>query len=251
MLKAALIGFYNLRREENAWDIIKKLSNWGYRALENGSFLLKGDVNENLKIMADMNFSALSLAVDFKDLKNDLDETIAKMRAIQVNKLCCYWSDAQNFSEAVEIAGVLEKAGEKLSGENMFLCYHNHDHEFKKSFNGVKFFDILLSHTSPENVYFNLDVGWASFGVENVSDLVRTLNSRIKILHFKDFYDFNKRDSFTALGTGKVKIQDLIVAANDIGMDYITVEQDVCRNLNCDDTVLLSYLTLKESGLVE
>jgi len=251
MLKAALIGFYNMHRNNNPWEIIKKLSDWGYRAVENGGFLLHGDVNENLQKMADMNFTTLSLATDMNGLQNNLDDIMQKMQTIKVNKLCCYWSDAQSFDEAVSNAKIFDKAGEILSKNNFFLCYHNHDHEFKKSFNGVRYFDILMTETSPENVYLNLDVGWASFVIENVPELVRRFNKRIKIMHFKDFYDFNIHESFTALSTGKVKIQDILVAANDIGMDYITVEQDTVRNLNTDDTVLLSYLTLKESGLVE
>jgi sugar phosphate isomerase/epimerase len=108
-----------------------------------------------------------------------------------------------------------------------------------------------MAQTSPENLSVNLDVGWASVAGENVPELIRRLNGRIKMMHFKDFHDLNDRDSFTTLGTGKVKIQDLILEADKIGIDYISVEQDKLRNLNCDDTVLTSYLVLKESGLVE
>ena len=251
MLKAALIGFYNTWNGENIWGIIEKISGFGYKALENGQFLLKGDVNENLKKLADMNFAVLSVATDIDGLQNKLDDIISKAKAIKVKNVVCYWSDPQSFDEAVEIAKIFDKAGAKLREADLYLCYHNHDHEFKKSFNGVKYFDILMTETSPENLFLDLDVGWSTVGGEDSVALVNRLGGRIRMLHFKDFYDLSDRNSFTSLGTGKVKIQDLIVAADKLDIEYITVEQDTLRNLNCDDTVLLSYLTLKESGLVE
>ncbi|MCL1859157.1 MAG: sugar phosphate isomerase/epimerase [Oscillospiraceae bacterium] len=251
MLKAALIGFYNMKSENDPWATIEKLSKWGYKALEHGGFLLKGDVQENLKKLSEYDFSVLSVSTDIDGLKNNLDDIIAKATAIKVKNVICFWSDPQNYEEAIEIAGIFEKAGEKLRGEDLTFCYHNHNHEFEKSFNGVKYFDILMANTSPENVCLNLDIGWVSFGGENAVELIKRVKDRIKLMHFKDFYDFNDRNSFTSLGTGKVKIQEILAEAAKLDIEYITVEQDVLRNLNADDTVLLSYLTLKESGLVE
>lgn len=249
MLKAALIGFYNLR--ENTWETVEKLSKWGYKAIEHGGFLLNGDVGENLKKLTDYDMKVLSTSADVDGFKNNIDDIIKKAHTIGVKNVICFWSDPQNYEQAVEIAEIFDKAGETLRREGLTLCYHNHDHEFKKNFNGVKYFDLLMAMTSPENVSLNLDIGWVAVGGENSAELVRRLGSRIKLMHFKDFYDLDKRDSFTALGTGKVDIQGMIVEADKLGIDYITVEQDFVRNLNCDDTVLLSYLILKESGLVE
>ena len=249
MLKAALIGFYNMR--DDAWEIIEKISGFGYKALEHGGFLFRGDVEENLKKLSDMNFSVLSVSSDLNGLQNNIDEVISNAKKINVKNVVVFWSDANSYEEAVENARAFDKAGAKLHSEGLTLCYHNHDHEFKKSFNGVKYFDLLLAHTLPENFSLDLDVGWVTVGGENAVELVKRLGNRIKLLHFKDFYDLDDRNSFTSLGTGKVKIQELIVEADKLGVEYITVEQDVVRNLNVDDTVLSSYLTLKESGLVE
>jgi sugar phosphate isomerase/epimerase len=193
----------------------------------------------------------LSASADLNRLKNKTDEIIAEAKAIQVKYVCCYWSCPQNYGEAVKIAEILDTAGEKLRGEGLVLCYHNHDHEFKQTFNGVKYFDILMAAASPKNLSVNLDAGWATVGGEDAPKLVGRLGDRIKLMHFKDFYDLNDRSSFTALGTGKVDIQGIIREADKIGVEYITVEQDSLRNLNCDDTALLSYLVLKESGLLE
>jgi hypothetical protein len=52
-------------------------------------------------------------------------------------------------------------------------------------------------------------------------------------------------------GTGVVNIGDSIRAACEIGgVEWMTVEQDQLRNLNAFETVLVSYLNLKEAGLV-
>ena len=251
MLKAALIGFYDMKGENDPWATIEKLSNWGYKALEHGGFLLKGDVNENLKKLSDMNFSVLSISTDNNGLQNNLDDIISKAHAIKVKNVINFWTDPQSYDEAMQIAELFEQAGEKLRKEGLNYCYHNHNHEFRKIFNGAKYFDLLMAHTSPENVCLNLDIGWVSVGGENTVEVIRRVKDRIKLMHFKDFYDLNDKNSFTALGTGKVKIQEILAEADKLGIEYITVEQDILRNLNADDTVLLSYLTLKESGLVE
>jgi sugar phosphate isomerase/epimerase len=250
MLKAALIGFYDFR-QTGPWEVIKKISGWGYKALEHGGFLFKGDLDENLKKLSEMNFSVLSVSADVDGFKNNLGEIISNAKKIRVKNVICFWSDPRDYAQAIEFAKVFDRAGETLRKEGLCLCYHNHDHEFKKVINGLKYFDLLLAETSPENLFLNLDAGWAAVGGEDVPKLMERVRDRIKLMHFKDFYDLNDRTSFTALGTGKVKIQDLVVKADEIGLDYITVEQDAVRNLNADDTVLLSYLTLKESGLVE
>ena len=251
MLKAALIGFYNMREFESPWVVVEKLSKWGFKALESGYFLLKGDVEENLKKLKEYDFSVLSISTDINGLQNNLDDIISKAKSIKVKNVVCYWSDAQSFDEAVENAKIFDKAGEKLREAGLNFCYHNHDHEFKKSFNGVKYFDILMAYTSPENFCLDLDVGWVSVGGEDTVELMRRIKDRIKMIHFKDFYDLNDKNSFTSLGTGQVKIQEILAEADKLDIEYITIEQDVLRNLNVDDTVLLSYLTLKESGLVE
>jgi len=251
MLKAALTGFYNLR-ESDPWETIKKISGWGYKAIEHGGFLFNGDVKENMKKLSDMDFKVLALSSDLEGFKNNLAKTVSNAQAIGVKYINCYWSDAQNYAQAAEVAEDLDRAGEQLRKEGLTLCYHNHDHEFKKSFNGARYFDLLMAHTSPENVALNLDVGWVTVGegTEKAPVIIRQLKDRIKLTHFKDFYDLNNRDSFTALGTGQVKIHELLAEVDKIGIEYISVEQDTLRNLNADDTVLLSYLTLKESGLV-
>jgi len=250
MLKAALIGFYDMR--DGPWDVVKKLTGFGYKALEHGGFLLKGDVNENLRKLADLDFGVLTLSSDIEGFKNNFGKITENAYSIGVKNVTCYWSDAQNYGEAAKVAADLNSAGENFRREGLYLCYHNHDHEFKKSFNGVKFFDILMAETSPENVFLNIDLGWATVGDDpaNVPGLIGRVKDRIRLTHFKDFYDLNDRDSFTALGTGQVKIQELTAEISKIGIEYITVEQDKLHNLGVDDTVLASYLTLKESGLV-
>lgn len=249
MLKAAIIGFYNLN--ESPWETTKKLSGWGYRAYEAGNFLLKGNPDENLKKLSEYDFKVLSTNADLNRLKNNIGEIASEADRLKVKYVCCYWSDPQNYGEASEIAEILDTAGSHLREAGLALCYHNHDHEFKKSFNGVKYFDILMSQTSPENLCVNLDAGWAAVGGENVPELIKRLCGRIKLMHFKDFYDLNDRSSFTALGTGKVDIAGIAAQADKAGLEYITVEQDSLRNLSRDDSVMLSYLTLKESGFVQ
>jgi sugar phosphate isomerase/epimerase len=72
----------------------------------------------------------------------------------------------------------------------------------------------------------------------------------IPAIHVKDLYSLSERGQFTAVGTGVVKVKESIAAANETGVDWVVVEQDRLRNLTPFETITVSYLNLKEAGLV-
>lgn len=53
-----------------------------------------------------------------------------------------------------------------------------------------------------------------------------------------------------AVGTGVVPVRRCVTAAGELGIEWIVVEQDRLRNLTAWETATVSYLNLKEWGLV-
>jgi len=45
-------------------------------------------------------------------------------------------------------------------------------------------------------------------------------------------------------------VQDSVQAAIDTGVEWVVVEQDQLRNLSAFETIMVSYLNLKEAGLL-
>ena len=65
---------------------------------------------------------------------------------------------------------------------------HNHDIEFEMAFGDRTVFDILMAHTDPKNVVFQLDLYWATNGggLANPLDVIEQYGNRIKLFHVKD-----------------------------------------------------------------
>ena len=113
---------------------------------------------------------------------------------------------------------------------------------------GENALDILANNTDPANLYFTIDVGWVTMGGADPAAVLHQLAGRVPTIHVKDFYDITERNSFTALGTGIVDFNSALTAAQDTGVEWAVVEQDRLRNLSAWDTVITSYLNLKERG---
>jgi sugar phosphate isomerase/epimerase len=73
---------------------------------------------------------------------------------------------------------------------------------------------------------------------------------RVPAIHVKDLYGLDTRGEFTAVGTGVVPLRESLLAATETGVEWVVVEQDTLRNLTPMETIIVSYLNLKEMGLI-
>ncbi len=108
----------------------------------------------------------------------------------------------------------------------------------------------VLRYTDPRHVFFELDIAWITFGGEDPVKVLKRMEGRVPAIHVKDLYRLHEKNLFTAVGTGVVQIKESVQAAIDTGIEWVVVEQDNLRNLDAFDTITLSYLYLKEAGLV-
>lgn len=83
-------------------------------------------------------------------------------------------------------AKALEKIGKSLKMNGLKLAYHTHDVELKA---GAREFHHMLQNTSPENLYFCMDVHWIFRGSQNsqlaVFDILKMYGNRIIELHVR------------------------------------------------------------------
>lgn len=83
-------------------------------------------------------------------------------------------------------ANALEKIGKSLKIIGLKLAYHTHDVELKA---GAREFHHMLQNTSPENLYFCMDVHWVFRGSQNsqlaVFDILKMYGNRIIELHIR------------------------------------------------------------------
>jgi len=247
-LEVGLIGY--LSWFPDFWEGLDFVAKLGFKGIEGGEHLLKGDRDANLERFNAYGLKCYTVSTSVENVTNDIPTLINKAKALKADRVTCWWSPASDYESTKRDAKILDNAGKALASEGLKLCYHNHDHEFTKTFNGSNAFDIILNTAKPENLYIELDIGWATMGGMDIQRLIRQLKGRLVTLHMKDFADKNDRNSFTAVGTGIVDMVTGMKTALEIGLDYIVIEQDVLRNLDVQDTLSISYLNLKESGLI-
>ena len=248
--KIGLIGLVGEEAKQDFWGTMARVAEIGYRGIEGGNQLLQGDVNVNLERFHGLGLQVLSTSASRERLRDHLDEIVAEAKALQSPRVSVWWGPCESRESLLRDAELYNSAGKRLAEEGLKLCYHNHEHEYRTAFNGVTALDILAEHTDPEALYFELDVAWITFGGADPVSVLKRMAGRVPAIHVKDLYGLEERGQFTAVGTGVVKVKESVQAAIDTGIEWVVVEQDHLRNLTSFETITLSYLYLKEAGLV-
>ncbi len=93
---------------------------------------------------------------------------------------------AESRAQLDELATRLDRAGREYRSHGLRFGYHNHYVEFTEV-EGVVPYDYLMSHTDPDLVQIELDLGWLAYaGVDPVTYIERYAG-RVVSCHLKDF----------------------------------------------------------------
>ncbi len=143
------------------------------------------------------------------------------------------------------VAERLNAAGELLSKYGVTIGYHNHDFEFRETFEGKSGIETLIEKTDPALVTFELDTYWALFADNDPVAFINKHATRLSLLHIKDLDPTDR--SFAPVGTGSLPLDGIVDAAVNAGVRYLIVEQDTCK-LSSVESVKISLTNLKAKG---
>ncbi|WP_054023027.1 sugar phosphate isomerase/epimerase family protein [Bacillus sp. FJAT-28004] len=250
--KLGLIGIVHEEAKQDFWGTMQRVAEIGYEGIEGGAELLAGDVKANVARFHGLGLQVATHSVNKEQLRDEkeLDKVIREAHALQTRDVTFWWDVVDTREQLLRDAELYNAAGARFTAEGLRFCYHNHAHEFQTTFNGVYSLDILAEHTDPQNLYFRLDVAWITIGGADPAHILHKMAGRVPAIHLKDIYGTDEIGKWTAVGTGEVKIKESIHAAKEIGVEWMTVEQDQLRNLTGFETATVSYLNLKEKGLL-
>ena len=130
----------------------------------------------------------------------------------------------------------------RMKEQGIQFAYHNHAFEFER-FGGRQIMDILIEETEPELFHFIPDTHWAQFGGENPPDFLRRLAGRVEVCHFKDYKIVDNERKFAEIGTGNLNLDECFKACQEIGVQYIVIEQDAC-DIDPRESMAISYKNL-------
>ncbi|SDL95866.1 TIM barrel protein [Siphonobacter aquaeclarae] len=121
------------------------------------------------------------------------------------------------------------KAGRLCQQQGMKFGYHNHEFEVGKFKDGQVIFDVMLQHTDPKLVTFEMDVAWITAPGSDPVAWFKKYPGRFELLHMKDL----KKDAkahhgyvSTEIGDGIVRFADILKNRKLAGAKYLVVEQE-------------------------
>ena len=206
-------------------EVLRRLSEMGYRNVE--PFTLGGLSAEAYRALLDkygLNASARHVDVGTPTSPVDFEQILEENRVLGIK----YFGSGGTPNYATEAewiayAEYLNELGEQARKAGQTLMVHNHNWEFQRVFGDRTAFDILMEHTDPRNVVFQLDLYWATFGGADPVELLERYGNRIQLFHVKDMRGSDRR--IEIVGEGIIDFPE-IFAASKGPVRYYVVEHD-------------------------
>lgn len=161
-------------------------------------------------------------------MKNDLDALIQEHNLIYCSNIGIGGMPGSVHESYEGVTGFIAKCNEiseKMLKQGKRLCYHNHAIEFEV-YDGERTFERLINEVP--QLHFIPDTYWMQVGGVNPADYLKKLKGRVEVCHFKDMCIVNNTQRYAECGTGNIDLGACYKACQDIGVEYIVIEQDDC-----------------------
>lgn len=153
------------------------------------------------------------------------------------------------------MADYMNAKGAALKKLGLKFGFHNHGTEFGPVMGGKgSIIELLIAHTDPALVSFQLDCGWAvSAGVDPAA-FIKKHRGRIRALHLKDVAATNvpnleSRIEPAEIGKGVTDWRALLAAAREAGIENYFVEQEAPYTRPVLDTLRDNFNFLSAVGV--
>ncbi len=137
---------------------------------------------------------------------------------------------AASRSQLDQLATRLNQVGREYRSEGLTFGYHNHWVEFVEV-EGVLPYDYLMSHTDPDLVKIELDLGWLAYAKVDPVQYIKKYSGRVISCHLKDFdakiaSDVPQR-KLVPPGAGAIDFAAALAAMRDAKVAHGFIEIDV------------------------
>jgi sugar phosphate isomerase/epimerase len=236
-------------REEMARDFkgtLQKIAEMGYPAVQLSS--TGGmSVQEAKQFLDSLGLKVFGGHFGIDQLEKDLDSVLELARGLGMEYIVVPWMPEELRKDAAgwkSVAQRMNAIGEKVVAAGFTFCYHNHSFEFQR-FDGKYGLDIFYENTDPKLVQAELDTYWIQHGGEDPANYIRKYAGRVPLLHLKDMAEDG---SFAEVGYGILDWDAIFKAAEESGVKWMAVEQDVCKRPPLESAKLsLEFLRSKIS----
>lgn len=116
----------------------------------------------------------------------------------------------------------MNRIGKVCKGFGIRFAYHNHDFEFRTMDSQLPY-DILMTETEPELVYFQPDIYWFHKADCDPIQYFQSHPGRFPVWHLKDL---SPDGASCTIGNGIIDFKTLMTHAGEAGLNRIFVEQE-------------------------
>jgi sugar phosphate isomerase/epimerase len=258
--KDIALQLYSLREDfKNNFDAaIRKVGEAGYTAVEaadygDGKFYGKTPAEfkaaveaAGMKVLSSHTAKQLSeQELRTKDFTAPLawwDEAIEAHRAAGMKYIVAPWMEVpKTLADLQTYCDYYNAIGKKCKEKGLSFGYHNHAHEYTK-IEGTVMYDYMLEHTSPEWVFFQMDVYWTVMGQQSPVDYFRKYPGRFTLLHIKDHKELGQ--------SGMVGFDAIFKNTGAAGTKFLIVEVEQ-YNYAPEESIKISLDYLLDCPLVK
>jgi sugar phosphate isomerase/epimerase len=208
-------------------EVLRRLSEMGYRNVE--PFTLSGFTAEQYAALLrgyGLNASRRHVDVGAPESPVNITQILEENRVLGITYFGSGSTPRDHTTEAqwTAHAQYLNTVGEQARKAGQTLMIHNHNWELATLGDGRTGLDILMQHTGPKNVVFQLDLYWATFAGADPIQLIEEYGNRIQLFHVKDLNPtLNNR--IEIVGRGTIDFPSIFAAAGG-STRYFVVEHD-------------------------
>lgn len=173
-----------------------------------------------------------SAHVQLSALENDYAQTVSFNKSVGNSIIVVPWIEPKDRPDStqgwIEFARRLDAVGAKLHRDGLQLLYHNHNFEMKK-YAGVTALEIIMNHSSRDNLMLEMDVAWIARGGQDPVRFLKAYPERIYAIHAKDNASIGIRDdemNFAPLGEGLLDWSEILPLAKNNGVKWFIIEHD-------------------------
>ena len=146
----------------------------------------------------------------------------------------------ENLDDYRRMADEFNTIGEEAIKVNLKFSYHNHGYGLSEM-EGLIPLKVILDHTDPSLVFFEMDVYWTTAGGADPIQYLESYPKRYHLMHLKDMKEKVKFSSdggdsgqwielfpyMTSAGSGILDLKKIIQKGQKAGVKHFFVEQDM------------------------
>ncbi len=200
----------------------------GYREVEFAGYFGKTPA-EIRALLSTNNLTAPSTHVGFETIGADWRRTLDDAKGIGAQWVTVAWIPEKqrgDLDEWKHIAAKFNKAGAEAKSAGLRFAYHNHNFEFKRiGAKGPLPYDVLLAHTDPAHVDFEMDLYWAVMAGADPLAYFAKHPGRFKMVHVKDSAG-PPEHKMMDVGGGTIDFKNIFAHSDQAGIRHYFVEHD-------------------------